>query len=143
MIFPEYLYQLSKRDLQVTWLDPALRSVVTSVAAANVTSDFTIDNGRILVLTHVHGFVIPGGGQNVTLLSLLIVDPGGTLIRLVTDDTNQAADFRAESTWQGELIIPPGWTIRATADFNAALAANRVDLSLGGILIPVGNVQRL
>jgi hypothetical protein len=41
------------------------------------------------------------------------------------------------------VIVPPQGSVNAVADFNAGVNANQVQLSLSGILIPVGNIQRL
>lgn len=142
MFFPEQLYLLSARDLQVSWLDPLLRRVTDSQNAVQVAANFTTGIDRILILQSVHGAYSPGAGQNIVDADLSIKNPQGNFgVRLRTLLNALGAGVTAELTWQGSLLVPPGWFLSAFADFNAGVAPNNVELSVAGIIIPRANVQ--
>lgn len=147
MLFPELLYQLSSRDQQVTWLDPYLRFVDQSTAAVDVSSTFTIEDGKALVLQSATVEATPGGAQTTTWTKLLVRGP-------ISTDLNQSAYLAGSFTasgenaakflnWSGSLIVPPQWRITGRAVFSAGAIANNVRLSLLGVLIPIGNIQRI
>lgn len=145
MFFPDFLYQLSQRDQQVTWLDPALSRIISSVAAATVTADFIVPNDRMLLLSAFYAVFSPGAAQNVVdtrieLLSQSLVSPAVILTR---NSNALAAGIITDTDRQCEIPVPPLWRVRATGVFNAGAAANDVHLSIAGMLIPIGNIQRL
>lgn len=144
MFFPEFLYQLSARDQQVTWLDPQLGTVVTSTAATSVSSSLTVPDARLLVVTALNLEAAPGLAQNITQMFLGFFNVATNVLASLTEDlVAKGANAASSIDWQGEIVLPPGWGIRATGSFNAAAAANQVILTVAGILIPIGNVQRV
>lgn len=144
MFFPEFLYQLSGRDQQVTWLDPVLQRLDASGAAVNLTVSYQVPVDRVLLLSALALEVGPGLAQNYTGAIARILGPGAsTDSRLAGTLTPGAANQNAFIPWQGEVIVPPNWFVGANVDYNAAVAVNTMRLSIFGILVPVGNIQRL
>jgi hypothetical protein len=146
VFFPEFLYQLSARDQQVTWLDPLIQDQATTALLADISVDITVPDARILVLKNLTSQALPGAAQNVStfhLLSLVPPTPGTNSIELTLIRNALAVGVNSILTWTGDVLVPPGWRVRARAVFNAAAAANTVGLDVVGILIPVGNIQRL
>lgn len=142
MFFPEFLLKLSQRDEQVTWLDPVVQRVRVSAAAAQVFATFTVPEGRALALTHVGAGGTPGAAQNLTNLRAYVARPNtGVPIILANGIFNSAVfDF---ISWQGQVLLPPGLIVELQADFSAGVAANIAVLDLIGVIIPVGNIQRV
>lgn len=112
----------------------------TSDTATQVLATFTNDSGRLVVVTALCGEWGPGAGQNVSGRRLTIQPPGGTSLVLKGDTTALAANLFGYLDWQGELIVPPLWSMRAIGDFNAGVAANSSRLFIHGVIIPIGNV---
>lgn len=144
MFFPEALYLLSQRDQQVTWLDPVVFDSNQSLAQVNVTAAYTVPTGRILILQNVSVEFAAGAGQTVTW--------GGAVIRPVPTPSPYgilmaeyfaAGAVKVTVNWSGSIIVPSGWLVQSDAIFNAGANPNYAALAMHGILIPVGNVQRL
>lgn len=144
-VFPELLYQLSGRDQQVTWLDPVIVRVATSTAAAQVNATFTVNTGRAFVLTSAIAAAVPGAAQNITDLSLVLQEPTGTTnVGLTGVEVTPAAGLAFQRlNFSGEVVLPPGWKVIAVGTYSAGVAANQTILTLTGILMPVGNIQRV
>jgi hypothetical protein len=144
MIFPEFLFRLSQRDQQVTWLDPVSLQVSSAVAAASITAIGTVvPIDRVLVLTNAIMLATAGAAQTTQQQSLQVVAVGGFVTTIAIDTIVSAAAGRAPLNWAGQVLVPPSWTVRAVGTFNAGAAVNNVDISLHGILIPAGNIQRV
>jgi hypothetical protein len=143
VIFPEYLYKLSSRDQQVTWLDPRFDALSVAAAAASVQSTLRVPDGRVLVLSAAVVDAIAGAAQTLDRIVLFCEPPDPSTISFRISGGIFAASVEQFVTWTGQLVIPPNWKVAATARFNAGVAANTVALSLAGILIPVGNIQRV
>lgn len=145
MFFPEFLYQLSARDQQVTWLDPRIARGDTLLAAAAVTAvAITVPTGLVLVLQNASLEADPGAAQNVTESFFELLTPdAATGVRITQDRTALAANVIGHLNWSGSILVPPNWQVRGAANFNAAAAANRVIADCIGILLPVGNIQRV
>jgi len=142
MFFPEYLYQLSSRDQQVTWLDPLLTSGST-VGAGQAIHTIAVPNNRVLVLQHALLQATPAALEFVGLMQLSLLPPaGGFEMLLKGQDVNLAADVAGFLDWQGSLVLPPSWRIRALANYSGGGGSNTA-LNIGGILIPPGNLQRV
>lgn len=145
MFFPEFLYQLSQRDSQVTWLDPVIERIQTTAAAATVEAQFTVPEARALILQSALVTGSPGAGQAVNAMTLSLIPPNqvGPVRALKFNDTNNALNFVAAIDWQGSMILPPSWIVNANVGYDAAVAANTTTLHVFGILVPIGNVQRV
>lgn len=144
MFFPETLYLLSDRDQQVTWLDPIQFRLTTSAASAVVSSTLTIPQGRAAVITALTVTCSPGAAQNVNQIVVAVLLRGIDFNQPNIKETYTpgAANAIIPLDWQGEIVVLPGDVIRALAVFNAGVAVNNTTLSVFGILIPVGNLQR-
>lgn len=146
MLIPEFLYRLSQRDEQVTWLDPRLLASSLSQAAVGPALNlFTVPPGNVLVLSSVVGRGVAGGAQTMSELVLEVNTPQQTepLVTLTGQVFDPAVSTARFITWSGQLIIPAEWIIRIVGTFNAAVAANTIRGSVAGILIPVANVGRV
>jgi hypothetical protein len=143
--FPEFLYQLSSRDQQVTWLDPVFfRATEGTAGLTPSTAPFRVPLGKVLMLTNVNITGIPGAGQAVTRMFAVIISPAGTAQRsIMSFRTVLAADIESHHNWSGEIIVPSEWRLQAIGNFNLAVAVNEVTFDFCGILLPVGNVQRV
>lgn len=143
--FPEQLYQLSQRDLQVTWLDPAIFQNIDILAAVSVnTTLFTVPEGRVLLLQSVSAIADPGAAQSCRSVSISLLQPvSATLFPLARETFAVAADQDRVANWSGSIMVPPGYGINALATFDAAVAANSIRGDMVGLLIPLANVQRV
>jgi len=144
VFFPELLYQLPPRDLQLTWLEPLWRTEQLNLASTLISVEVVIPNDRALLLQHAYGFATPGAAQNVVELFVQVRSPSpdASLVTLESRGNPIAANLDQEIGWQGSVLVPQGWRVRAFASFNAAGAANFVALGVGGMLIPSGNFAR-
>jgi len=141
--WPEQLYVLSQRDLQVTWLDPIIRELSASIASPNVnTPILTVPQDRYLILLHCLLHVRPGAGQANSETRINANPPiQGAAIQLLAIGT-RANDVREFAhAWPG-LLLPPNWSLQGSGNFSAGVAANLVAVSIFGILVPAGNIQR-
>lgn len=145
--FPEQLYQLSVRDLQGTWLDPLIQLTSESAGTTNVVANFTIPEGRALLLNFAGVEGRPGTGQNIVNSTLLLTSEiagASTFIFLAVDNIAKAANVNAMLSWTGAtLLVPPTWLLQANVNYNAAVTNNVTRLHLHGLLIPVANIQRV
>lgn len=143
-IFPELLYQLSGRDQQVTWLDPLLTAPVSSAASNFVFASYTVPADRALLLHHLAARGDPGAGQLITDIHIFLQAPAGSFtVTLERDEVAKAANANAIVTWQGELVIPPNWQVVGAITFDAGVQVNAEQTHVAGILIPIGNIQRV
>jgi len=144
MFFPEFLYRLSARDEKVTWLDPRNERIVVILANAQVNADVSVPDSQVLILMAAQVTGLPGLAQNVASNLLQIIPPGqANSMELKRQSAALAANVISDLDWQGEIIVPPDWTVRAAVAYNAGAVNNETRLSLFGILIPVANIQRI
>lgn len=146
MFFPEFLYQLSKRDQQVTWLDPRFAQESASAAALGATVEvLQVPDGQCFILQTFFAEAIPGLAQGVTRILLELIPPTGGLTQRIAGAhwTPAVANQTRETQFSGSLLIPPGWRLQARGGYDAGAAANTITGDVNGIFIPVGNVQRL
>jgi len=144
----EFLYQISGRDEQISWLETTLTE--KSAALANVLvaalSD-PIPERNILVLTSASISTSAGVAQSVSEVILRLTNPTGSRANELMHNaivTNGAGATmpRYSMAWSGMVYIPPSWSIQAFCVFSAGANTNTVNLSYTGIQIPLGNVQR-
>lgn len=144
MFFPESLYLLSQRDQQVSWLDPVLFRNEAAIAAVDLGLNFTVPNGRALILQNVLVYAIGGGAQTVTAMEIALQLPGagvGSFVYLTAREPVGAAV--AQLQWQGSVIVPEKWQVAGNASFSAGAVANTIVTGTTGVLVPIGNMQRL
>jgi hypothetical protein len=146
MLVPEFLYQLSGRDQQVTWLDPRIQRVSESQASVSFSTVADIvPEGRALILLNASLLVAPGGAQTVNAASafIAVVVPNGPTRRIATLNFTPAGAEDVALNWVGQILLPPGWGLLGGAAFNLGVAANVLTFDYFGVLIPVGNIQRV
>lgn len=145
MFFPEFLFKISQRDQQVTWLDPFFSADGLNLANVSVSAASIVPEGRALVLTHAFGRFTPGAGQNFTVLQLFYDKGSGILpaMPLKESRTAGAANAIGLLDWQGQVVLTPGNRIVVTGTFNAGAAVNAVEVRAAGMLLPIGNIQRV
>jgi hypothetical protein len=145
VFFPEYLFQLSGRDQQVTWLDPYFDRQSVGTAGTSVGATSPVPTGRVLILQSAQGRFAPGAAQNVNTFRISLEPLTSQIpsLELVRSDIAGAANIVQNLAWSGSIAIPFGWTVRGLATFNAGVAVNTIVLSCVGILLPIGNIQTL
>lgn len=145
MFFPEYLYQLGGRDQKITWLDPTLFFQQLGLAGTSVSIVFRVPFERVLVLQHAWAEFIPGAAQTANIKRLEVIPPTGTApaMRLAIDRVTGGAAAPQNLSWTGSIIVPAQWGVWVDSTFNAGANVNTVTLSLLGVLLPIGNVQRV
>ena len=142
--WPEALYQLAARDHQITWLDPVLFHTFTAAAATTVEAKFTVPAGRMLLLQSATVEAVSGAAQTVSYLAVVAIPPvGGVPFVALAGEWTTGAPAKRFVNWSGSVVIAPGWIIDGTADYSAGAAANTTGLAIAGLLIPVGNIQRI
>lgn len=144
MFFPESLFLLSSRDQQVTWLDPLIRRISATIAAGTVEAFEEVPVDRALIVQSLAMHALPGAAQNIENMAIALTPPGnGARIFVTVDRTTRAVNLQAALNWTGSIIVPPGWNVTVSGGFGAAAVANSVVLDIIGMLIPIGNVQRI
>lgn len=144
MFPPELLYQLSARDQQVTWLDPIFdRGDVTTAAVSVAATLHTVPDGRVLVVHSVHAEARPGAAQACTELAIVARAAGMPNRRLAASFFTVTANLPRSVDWSGSILLPPDGVIIAVGTFDAGVAGNNVLGDVMGVLIPVGNIQRV
>lgn len=149
MFLPEGLYTLSARDQQVTWLDPLFTRVELVAAAADLQANYVVPDGRALILQSVHTYGEGGGAQNCTYIEIALDLPGSPLTYTYLSSHYLGAPGAAvignnrAQMWSGSIVVPEKWRVAGAAGFSAAALANSVFHSVVGLLIPIGNIQRI
>lgn len=150
MFFPEALYTLSARDQQVTWLDPVFTGALELTAAvADLQQNYVVPNGRVLLLQSVHVLGQGGAGQNCTYIEIALDLPGSPATYTYLSSHYLGAPGAAAvgpnrtQQWSGSLVVPERWRVAGAAGFSAAVNPNSVFLSVAGLLLPIGNIQRV
>lgn len=146
-MFPELLFRLRPGEEvePMQWLSPLFSELQTILASVQVAApSFIVPTDRSLLLETFSIDATPGAAQNVTGIFLEFITPALLATFVISQDrTAGAANVSKilQATGVG-LLIPAGRIIRARATFNAGAAANVITQELGGLLLPIGNVQR-
>lgn len=143
--FPEFLYKLSDRDQEVTWLDPVVvHSDVSAAVAVIQSAVYTVPGDRMLILQNVSMLANPAAGRAVIDLNFALQPPPPetTTYRVVQEFWTVAADVNRGLNWSGSILVPPLWRVSAIAVIDGA-AGGQIVHDIFGILIPKGNVQRV
>jgi len=141
-MFGEFLYQISGRDEQLSWLDLVLFEQNVAAAAGSVlSSGNAVPERNIMVMRSACVECTGGGAQLTTGVALLLINPSASRNHIVA--ASYEINFQSHAlNWSGELYIPPGWLVRAQGTFNAGVALNTTRLNYNGVQLPLGNVQR-
>lgn len=144
----DYLYELTPRDMQRSWLDPLAFKVLNSVVAINVNNTYVVPTAQALILYSANVASFAGATQTVTSQDLYISAEGdAALVRIVGQTAAESSSAGPTPilnlNWSGYIVVPQLWTIRATSIFSGSVNANQSEMSLIGMLIPAGNFQRV
>lgn len=145
----EFLYELTPRDMQQSWLDPVIVTANGLSAASVVLATYEVPVGRCLLLRSSVVNADGGGAQTVDRVTLELLPPDESVIavaiseKITTNVGNAAAKISMNTEWSGEIVVPQEWTLRARGNFSAAVSANSIELHVVGLLIPIGNIQRI
>lgn len=144
MIFPEALYELSPRDRNVTWLDPLVLHLDNGGGAAAGSQELVVEipEGRVLML-HSACMAVRTLAVETTTLMLLQAQRfvGGVEFNL--KQAFPGVTGRSQLDWQGEILIPSELRVRAFFSFSGVVQNKVIDFDLFGMLLPVGNIQRI
>lgn len=146
MFVPELLYQLSERDQQVTWLDPVFVRVGPTVSAATQITEtvYTVPSDRALCLQNFNVILDPGAAQTVRRANLAALPTTGTLqVVIRAEEWADAINEERVLHWAGSIIVPANWRLQTFSAYDAAAAGNSQDTTIIGVLIPIGNIQRV
>lgn len=139
----DFLYRLTPRDEQVTPLDVLFETRNATAVAVSVSANIEQSAlARFLALKTLVVFAEPGAGASIERLQVILQDRilGFTVSELAHQRIAPGVALEINLSYN-DLLIPPGYNILATASFNVAAAGNSVNLSIGGILIPRGNLS--
>lgn len=140
MFFPPFLYQLTPRDDQVTWLEVLFERVTGAALATTVfTGVYVIPKGRILLLQNVEAFAQSGAGQTCSRISVFVDNLGSNPSYNVASFTFPTPLLNASFCHNPGILVGEGKQVRAEATFNAGANSNSLILSIAGMLIPRGN----
>lgn len=135
------LYRLFPRDVKLTWLESTLRRVNLSQAAGIVIPQFTVPEDRVLLLRSALAHADGGGAQTVNTVQIIIFPNDDINLQIVLAmNITTGAPGEAMVAWSGEVFVPPGASVAGLGGFSAAVAANLVNFSAAGLLIPRGNI---
>lgn len=152
MFFPEGLYTLSARDQQVTWLDPLFFRDESSIAAVSHEITYNVPQGRALLLQTLVADAAAGAAQTVSDAQAMARPPTTNQQYYIAVNwynggggfpVSAAAPQQRAINWRGSILIPELWRVSIQANFSAGAAANFCHLSLIGLLLPIGNIQRV
>lgn len=142
---PTQTYQMGEASFRSPTLELISRDITVTASLASVVTSFgTLAVDRLLILTNIAGKVEPGATQDTTGLIVQGFTGAGApfnIFRLVFAGT---ADLDEAFNWQGEVMMRGRGrempTLRATAAFNAGVAANQLEFFFSGYIIPRANV---
>jgi len=139
--FPEFLYKLTARDMQVTPLEIVTVTANNSGLSTNIqTQLYTVPKGKILLLDTVSFFEVPGSGQKFLCGRVSITGQNGSTIIAGRNANNATAGISYEDSVEfNSLAIGEGNIITVTNIFDSGVASNSSTNGLTGVLIPRGN----
>ena len=147
--FPDFLYELSARDLVGQNLSPIFASGFTSGLFGTLNLTFTLNRGFASILENLLIYGTPGNGQSVSQLQVFLQppDPSTALIPL------EFIDFAAiplvngirTSRWASGpgLSVPGDFKIIFQATFSAFANPNALSASIVGMRVPIANIDRV
>ncbi len=152
MRIPELVYQFVRPldSAGPTYELYQRRQGPTAFNGAQLFFDFRdVAKDRVLVVSNIVIIASPGGVvdvQGITLIGItqagrtIIIDRRFFTVPAAAGDTDQALN------WTGEIALLGGGqgnlTVSGIVDFSAANAANSIDMSVFGTMIPRGNIAQ-
>lgn len=143
MLIPEGLYYLTTaRQVGTAPIEFVCRERGDAATAAIVQEDiYTVPGDRVLVLSNAAMRAFGGAGSNRTFSELTINPPsavaGAETIAIHMAETPE--DGSTADNWQGEVWVPPLWTIEYKVTFSSAVVENGIRCAIQGLLIPLGS----
>lgn len=140
MRFPEWLYKLLPGDAGTQQLGVIWREASSTQNSNDFSVDgFVVPNDKCLVLTNASVACVADAAIQSSRRRLMADPPLGTVrYNIIEDESDSPVNGRAVTNWQGEVVIPAGWKIKAQGGFTGAGAGNNITLELHGYLIPRG-----
>lgn len=154
----EFLYQLTPRDGAQPLLEAHIEAIFGASANVIVTCDHAVEQGYFWLLDMVTIVGQPGHATAKCVgLSAVLQPPGAAdsyrLVQGLSDgaaavsrsgnlETLDSPGNQTQTAWRvfNKLLVPPGWNVHVSANFNNALGTNVVRLEIMGIRLPRGNV---
>lgn len=137
MRFPEWLYRLLPGDQGSQQLGIVWRENSSSQANATVSATvYTVPSDKCLVLTNVSMSSDAGAAQLVARQRCMADPPDGSVRYNIFN--NRVAVQSGTFNWQGEVVVPGGWRVKAETNFDAGAAVNVSEAEIHGYLIPRG-----
>lgn len=143
MILLEQLYRLLAADEQTRLLDPFIRRNIDSLNDITINRQFDVPERHALLLTHALLIARPGAGQIVNNAHIFAQPPNAPVAELAAQVNALAANAVGLISWQGELILPAGCNVLGRSAYNAGANVNQQEFQIAGMLIPLGNIERL
>lgn len=144
------LYQLSPRDLQVTWLTSVRFADQVISASTEVLVWFTAPNDRFIYLENAALSSLAGALQITQVFDLQILANNGMVTTIAGWDSNTMINHGASATSLGSqaatvscplgIWLFPGEAFRSRTVFDAGVNPNASTMYLVGRSIPRGNV---
>ncbi len=140
---PELLYRLRSQDLGQPHARLLWRRISQTQAAAVVSVVCVPDRERLTVLRNVAMYATPGAAQSILLMVFEVFSPDGQTFSVALERFNPALAVVLPGwmNWQGCVVLPPGWNMRAICTFSAGAAANTVTADIQGSTVPLGTIQ--
>jgi hypothetical protein len=144
-VLPTRLYGLTERDIGAPYASVYLPAESFAVGAPGTLSAILqVTNDRPILLTNACCMWLPGAGQTLSH-GFLEIGPDNTVagqraIAYFTSPVGLGAGLRVVGNWSGEVIVPPGYFIRARGEFNAGANNNTSVIQAMGMGIPQGNI---
>lgn len=143
MRFSERLYALTDQETQQAlgasiWVRTAEVSS-GQVQQALITNDL---QGRVIILNALCLRAAPAAAQLVSNMIFELMPPSGqptTPLYIKAFWQGLTADVVGNLDWTGEVIIPPLWSVRGQANYNAG-GANNTEFAAFGYAIPIGTL---
>jgi len=143
-VLVDALYRPTERDIGAPWARVFLPpNINTSQALALVAPSLQVQTDRPVLLTNICGLFTPGAAQffQNANFDIGLTSANVNRIAFVTAPVGLVAAAAWYLNWQGQVLVPPGFFIRCSAQFNAGVALNSVSLSAMGWSIPLGTLQ--
>lgn len=140
-MLPWKLFDLTPRDQS----QPVMRlwhkrTTSQVVAAAQIDVSWAVPAEQVAVVTGWGIRAVAGAGQQCNEMQLHVLDESGLIVNQ-QQLTLYPAGVTIGQTILAFFLVPPGYTVRERAIFNAGANPNYFDATLQATLIPRGTIQ--
>lgn len=133
MFFPDELWRKYLSDKPII---PVILMKIASLtsAVATVTVEYQIPQEYDAIVTNLSGRFSAGAAQTTQSVALRVLHMTGATIyiRHLYNITTQSANL----DWSGQFYLQRECKLQAIGGFSGAVAANTVDVSIMGLLVP-------